>query len=675
MPAQKSCPTCGSTQLETDYNLGQVACGQCGHVVESGILVSEVGFAEGSGGRTHVAGTFVSNYSRQEKIQHTAREMGLGAGIANGATRSFSLAVDQRFNKGRRTDYLVASCLYLQCRLMGEPYMLIDFSERLQVNVFELAGTYLKLRTNLHLDKSMPEVDPAIYNIHFARRLALGHEAQKVASDASRLVRRFKADWMTQGRRPAGICGACLIIAARMSNYLRTPEEVGQVVKCSAYTIRKRLREFAITEMAQKTVKEWRGLSEKELDEVRTEEPPIVKENRKRKEREERERLEEEEAEREAEENSPRGKGKKKDKGKKRQRFEGSGDVDEEEAIREAAAEAAAQAEEDGEGNDEEVDLEGVIGAFADDIDAAGDNPEAAQEERRIERSAFQRENRALAKAMLDPEVDILDDEDAEALEKHDEDGEGDKEEGDGVPAATQLGELTAEALTLKPETFTEWDDPESTLKHFTEQYFAADPRLVLLDPAHVKERVSKWLTGARDPQEVARECQVVDIAYRRREFLARESRLETLSDLDEDELESYYVLDERDKQLRARVWLSQNGKWLEQSKLKEEERAAYNKANNIDPNKPKIKRKRAPAPGSQKPFKSTRDAIDSFAAQKKFSSRINYASLGKLGGYNADDAGETDLQKMDDEKDDDELAGYAKYGDDKEEEDDDQYW
>lgn len=60
--------------------------------------------------------------------------MGLGAGIANGATRSFSLAVDQRFNKGRRTDYLVASCLYLQCRLMGEPYMLIDFSERLQVS-------------------------------------------------------------------------------------------------------------------------------------------------------------------------------------------------------------------------------------------------------------------------------------------------------------------------------------------------------------------------------------------------------------------------------------------------------------------------------------------------------------------------------------------------------------
>jgi transcription factor IIIB subunit 2 len=143
------------------------------------------------------------------------------------------------------------------------------------VNVFELAGTYLKLRTNLHLDKSMPEVDPAMYNIHFARRLQFNNDAHRIAADASRLVRRFKADWMTQGRRPAGICGACLIIAARMSNYLRTPEEVAQVVKCSAYTIRKRLKEFAMTEMAQKTVKEWRGLSEQALDKIGAEEPPI----------------------------------------------------------------------------------------------------------------------------------------------------------------------------------------------------------------------------------------------------------------------------------------------------------------------------------------------------------------------------------------------------------------
>lgn len=67
----------------------------------------------------------------------------------------------------------------------------------------------------------------------------------------------------------------------------------------------------------------------------------------------------------------------------------------------------------------------------------------------------------------------------------------------------------------------------------------------------------------------------------------------------------------------------------------------------------PQPKRKRAAVGGPQKPFKTTRDAIEGFAAQKKFSSRINYGALGKLGGYNmeVEDMGEAGLERMDDEK------------------------
>lgn len=521
------------------------------------------------------------------------------------------------------------------------------------MNVFELAGTYLKLRTNLHLDKTMPEVDPAIYNIHFARRLELGPHAQRVAADASRLVRRFKADWMTQGRRPAGICGACLIIASRMSNYLRTPEEVGQVVKCSAYTIRKRLREFAVTEMAQKTVKEWRELKESELDEVGGEEPPIVRWNRLRKEREERQRQGREEEERKrqqqqdedeqeddeeedggGDENEEEGgevedvegdeagspsigkrkcsaktaKGKNKAKAndkatsgpkgkwKKRQKRISTGSIDPEDAVRIAVAEAVAAeqaeagvpepGEEEGGGAEEDRDLENLMGHdMADDLDAAGDDPEEARRARKIERMAFQRQNRALTKALLQPAVEedeLGDDgkedaaagEDEELVEGDKEERSGDKEEGSG-PAeaeATQLRQLSTQdqippSLIPKPDNFDQWDDPKSTLEHFQESYFSSDPRFAALDPVHIRDRISKWLSNDRDPKVVAWELQVVEMAYKRREYQARESKKETLDDLDEEELEEYYVLDEKDKQLRARVWLSQNGKWLEQNK------------------------------------------------------------------------------------------------------------
>jgi transcription factor IIIB subunit 2 len=72
--------------------------------------------------------------SGQLRIGHVAAHMGLGHSVKQGAQRLFALAVDANFHRGRRKDYVVASCLYFQSRLKKEPHMLIDFSERLQVS-------------------------------------------------------------------------------------------------------------------------------------------------------------------------------------------------------------------------------------------------------------------------------------------------------------------------------------------------------------------------------------------------------------------------------------------------------------------------------------------------------------------------------------------------------------
>jgi transcription factor IIIB 90 kDa subunit len=51
---------------------------------------------------------------------------------------------------------------------------------------------------------------------------------------------------MTRGRRPAGICGAALLLAARMNNFRRSVEEIVQVVKIADTTLKKRLDEFKV---------------------------------------------------------------------------------------------------------------------------------------------------------------------------------------------------------------------------------------------------------------------------------------------------------------------------------------------------------------------------------------------------------------------------------------------
>lgn len=82
-------------------------------------------------------------------------------------------------------------------------------------------------------------MDPSHYISRFAALLEFGDETPKVAADAVRLVARMDRDWMRSGRRPAGICGACLLLAARMNNFRRSVQEIVQVVKIADTTLKK----------------------------------------------------------------------------------------------------------------------------------------------------------------------------------------------------------------------------------------------------------------------------------------------------------------------------------------------------------------------------------------------------------------------------------------------------
>ena len=75
--------------------------------------------------------------------------------------RYFKLAVEHRFIQGRKTEYVVAVCLYIVCRYEKTSHMLLDFADALQVNVFTLGSVYLKLVLKLNI-RGMPIIDPSL---------------------------------------------------------------------------------------------------------------------------------------------------------------------------------------------------------------------------------------------------------------------------------------------------------------------------------------------------------------------------------------------------------------------------------------------------------------------------------------------------------------------------------
>ncbi|PCH43896.1 BRF1-domain-containing protein [Wolfiporia cocos MD-104 SS10] len=332
-----ACTDCGGTVIEYDAAAGNGFCVQCGTVVEENTIVSEVVFGETSTGAAMVQGSFVgqgatrarmggpfgnrgNSESREQtiakassKIQQVANVLRLSEVVQLAATRLYTLAVEHKFTKGRKHLNVIAVCLYVACRQKEtRNYMLIDFSDLLQVNVFELGHTYLQLVQTLNL--RLPLVDPSHYISRFAALLEFGDETHQVAMDAVRLVQRFDRDWMTRGRRPAGICGAGLLLAARMNNFRRSIAEIVQVVKIADTTLKKRLEEFRRTPSGALTLADFRSVwLEEEMD------PPAYTKGR---EREEREREERESGRQATDKGKGKGKGKGKDKekGKRRKR-------------------------------------------------------------------------------------------------------------------------------------------------------------------------------------------------------------------------------------------------------------------------------------------------------------------------------------------------------------------
>ena len=147
------------------------------------------------------------------------------------------------------------------------------------MNVFKVGEVYKTLCKELFIEDQKQqaerinpvEVEPLIDK--FARRLEFGEFHNQVATDAVRILARMDRDWMVTGRTPAGLCAACIILAARMNNFRRSVREVVYVVRVADVTIAKRLEEFRRTKAGSLSVDQFRKYSHRLKDEAL---PPSV---------------------------------------------------------------------------------------------------------------------------------------------------------------------------------------------------------------------------------------------------------------------------------------------------------------------------------------------------------------------------------------------------------------
>ncbi|KAI4254339.1 MAG: hypothetical protein LQ352_003157 [Teloschistes flavicans] len=300
----------------------------CGTILQQTNIVSDNTFIETAGGDSMRTGQTVgAGESRARNYDTTASHLtggmsSLDVSLANGsisnphhpdaAIEFYKLArMHHNFIQGRLIRSVAAVCLYAACRRdKGENnrWMLIDFADKCSVNVFELSGTFKDLIRALFCDAQgliqapLEPVNIESLILRYAEQMNFGRMKQRIANEAVRIVQRMSRDWMVDGRRPGGICGAALILAARMNNFRRVVREVVYTVKITEVTINKRLEEFQETESSALTVEQFRTTdlpTEADPPSFKNKDKAKKKRGRKRKARE----VEEEDS---AEDESPR---------------------------------------------------------------------------------------------------------------------------------------------------------------------------------------------------------------------------------------------------------------------------------------------------------------------------------------------------------------------------------
>ncbi|KAI0984975.1 hypothetical protein GJ496_007408 [Pomphorhynchus laevis] len=246
------CSQCGSSNIDNDPARGNPACIDCGTVVATELIISEVEFEEVAGGRHKAVGQFVGKgeigatslgglhhgnkrsreitlYNAKRHISAMANALSMPSHLVDMAHNFYKLSLDQGLTRGRKLTHIVASCLYIVARLEGTPHMLLDFCDLAQANVVVVCKCYMCITMALCIH--LPPTDPSLYIPRFAEKLGFGEKSHQVAMTALRIAQRMKRDWMVLGRRPAGLCGAALLFAARIHGFNRTIENIAATVK------------------------------------------------------------------------------------------------------------------------------------------------------------------------------------------------------------------------------------------------------------------------------------------------------------------------------------------------------------------------------------------------------------------------------------------------------------
>jgi len=299
------CPECGSVNLISDYDTGEVACGDCGFVLPDPVIDegpewraytqeeeaerSRVGMPgnlnvhdkslsttlkpihRDAFGRALRPGTFI-DMKRLSKWQERSRvHSSIERNLVRAMTELDRLAdklnippkspireiaaviyrkiLDKGLIRGRSIIGMVPACLYAACREAGILRTLQEVADASLVDKKKVARCYRLVIKEL--EKKMPIVSPVSCVSKIAEKIGISGKTQGRAIE---ILRQAKEKKYRSGRCPMGLAAAALYIACLENNerkkgrfgFIRpiTQKDIAEVAGVTEVTVRNRYKEL-----------------------------------------------------------------------------------------------------------------------------------------------------------------------------------------------------------------------------------------------------------------------------------------------------------------------------------------------------------------------------------------------------------------------------------------------
>jgi transcription initiation factor TFIIB len=285
-----TCPECESQRFEEDSAQGELACVECGAIIDEDRIddsaeyrafneaerekkaragqpltytkhdmgvSTEIG--KGSGELYKVSGEKRAQYYRLRKwhkrltkskdrnlgfalseLNSMISNLNLPESVHEEVARLYEKAVDQGLVRGRSMESIISALLYIVARKQGTPRTLDEISDASGIEKREIGRAYRYVARELGL-RILP-AKPQDYVPRFAGKLQLSGEVQ---ARARNILEEAREKDLLSGKGPTGLAAAALYIAAVLEGEKRTQREVADVVGVTEVTIRNRYKELA----------------------------------------------------------------------------------------------------------------------------------------------------------------------------------------------------------------------------------------------------------------------------------------------------------------------------------------------------------------------------------------------------------------------------------------------